>query len=82
MSSSTGYQGNRSFEHLEKRPSPGWRDQPDYAPSEAETLLRRFNPALVGFGLVDLRSGETFTTEELPDSPGRYLPPERPEGFK
>lgn len=53
----------------------------DQTPSEAETLLRRFNPELVGFGILDLH-GESFSPSKFAGLPDRYLPHEFLEGCK
>lgn len=60
-------------------PSPQHVPECDKTASEAKELLRRFNPKLVGFGIIDPRGGGSFASKEAVGSPCHNLGSEGPE---
>jgi hypothetical protein len=82
MLNSSNDLGDRSPKYREEGPSPDYPDQCDRAPSEAETILRRFNPALVGFGIVGPTIGGGFVATDTAGAPPHALPLDRSEECK
>lgn len=74
--------GSRHSERSSKSralaPSPNRVECATNTPTQAGELLRRFNPRLVGFGIVDPRGASSLASEAA-GSPGHYLRCKGPE---